>query len=77
MGDSDGPGTMATRTRCENTGEAAPQGPCSVQERHRGPGACPEKISEAGEESGAQVLRGAAEGTGIVQSAEEEAREVV
>ena len=51
---------------------------CSVlypaaQERHWSPGACSEKDSEAGERSGVQVLWGMTEGTGIVQSGEEEA----
>ena len=40
---------------------------------HRGPGMCPEKGNKAGEGSGAQALRGMAEGAGIVQSGEEEA----
>ena len=35
--------------------------------------ACPEKGNEAGEGSGAHVVRGAAEGTGVVQPGEEEA----
>jgi len=39
----------------------------------RGAGACPEKGHEAGEGSGEQVLRGAAEGTGAVYPGEEEA----
>ena len=52
---------------------------CSVlgpllQERHGGPGACPEKSNKSGEGSVAQVLGGAAEGAGIVQSGEEEAQ---
>ena len=34
----------------------------------------PEKGNEAGEGSGEQVLRGAAEGAGIVQPGEEEAQ---
>ena len=34
----------------------------------------PEKGNKDGEGSGAQLLRGAAEGTGIVQSGEEEAQ---
>jgi len=38
-----------------------------LEERHWGPGACPEKGNETGEESGAQILRGVAEGTGFVQ----------
>ena len=38
----------------------------SLQERHQGPGACPEKGNEAGEESRAQVSLGTAEGTGTV-----------
>ena len=33
----------------------------TLQERHDGPGACPEKGNEAGEESGVQALWGAAE----------------
>ena len=58
------------------TGEATPRALCSVvgpslQERHQGPGTCPEKGNETGEESGAQVLWGAAEGAG---SGEEELR---
>ena len=36
--------------------------------------ACPKKGNETGEESGAQVAWGAAEGTGMVQSGEEEAQ---
>jgi len=40
----------------------------SFQERHRGPEACPEKGSETGEGSGAQVSWGVAEVTGIVES---------
>jgi len=43
------------------------------QERHGVAGACPEKSNEAGEVSREQVLRGVAEGTGAVQSGEEEA----
>ena len=35
---------------------------------------CPEKGNETGEGSGAQILWGAAEGAGIVQSGEEEAQ---
>ena len=35
---------------------------------------CPEKGNKTGEGSGAQVLQGAAEGAGIVQSEEEEAQ---
>ena len=42
----------------------------SLQERHWGAG---EEGNEAGEGSGEQVLWGAAEGAGAVQSAEEEA----
>ena len=38
------------------------------------PFACPKNGSEAGEVPGAQVLWGAAEVTGIVQSGEEEAQ---
>jgi len=38
----------------------------SLQEGHRGAGACPETSKEAGEGSGAQVLRGAAGGAGAV-----------
>ncbi|SGA32338.1 Uncharacterised protein [Chlamydia abortus] len=37
-------------------------------------GACSEKGNKAGEGSGAQALRGAAEGAGIVQPGEEEAQ---
>jgi len=36
-----------------------------LQERHQGPAACPEKGNEAGEEAGAQVLRGAANPGGV------------
>ena len=44
-----------------STGEAAPRVLCpvlgpSLQERHRGPGACPEEGNKAGEGSGAQAL---------------------
>ena len=35
---------------------------------------CPEKGNKTGEGSGAQVLRGAAEGAGIIYSGEEEAQ---
>jgi len=35
---------------------------------------CPKKGFKAAEGSGAQVLKGAAEGTGVVQSGEEEAQ---
>jgi len=54
-----------------STGEAAPGVLCSVlgpslQEGHYVPGPCPEKGNEAGEGSREQVLRGAAEGTGVV-----------
>ena len=42
--------------------------------KDRGPGACPEEGNKAGEGSGTQALRGAAEGAGIVQSREEEAQ---
>ena len=54
-----------------SSGEAAPGVLCSVlgssrQERHGGPGACPEEGNEAGEGSGAQVLQEAAQGTEIV-----------
>jgi len=45
----------------------------SLQERHQGPEACPEKVNKAGKGSGAQVLWGATERTEIVQSAEENA----
>jgi len=44
----------------------------SIQERHWGPGMCPEKGNKTGEGSGAQALWGVAEGSGIVQSGEEE-----
>ena len=68
---------VASRTRGSDrppvlgTGEAAPRILCSVlgpslQEGHRGAGACPETGNGAGEGSGAQVLWGAAEGTGGV-----------
>ena len=58
---------------------AAPQVLCSVfglslQQRHWGSGVCPEKGSEAGEGSREQVLWVVAEGTGAVQSGEEEAK---
>ena len=46
----------------------------SLQEKYRNPGACPQKGNEVGEGSGAQVLQGVADGDGIVQSGEEEAR---
>jgi len=46
----------------------------SLEERHGGPGTCPEKGNKTGEGSGAQALRGAAEGAGIDQSREEEAQ---
>ena len=46
----------------------------SLQERHRGPGACSEKGNKAGEGSGAQILWGVAEGAGVVQSGEEKAQ---
>ena len=54
-----------------STGEAAPWVLCSVlgsslQEGHWGAGACPEKGNEAGEGSREQVLRGVAEGAGVV-----------
>jgi len=44
-----------------STGEATPRVLCpvlgpSLQERHRGPGACPEEGNKAGEGSGAQAL---------------------
>ena len=44
-----------------SAGEAASQVLCpvlgpSLQERHGGPGACPEKGNKAGEGSGAQIL---------------------
>jgi len=60
------------------SGEAAPQVLCSVlgpplQERHQGPGACPEKEMEL-REIWSIVLWGAAEGTGMVLSREEEAQ---
>ena len=45
----------------------------SLQEGHWGAGACPEKSKEADEGSGEQVLWGATEGAGAVQSAEKEA----
>lgn len=38
----------------------------TLQERHGGPGACPENGNEVGEEPGAQAVRRAAEGTGTV-----------
>jgi len=60
------------------TGETAPWILCSVlglslQEGHRGAGACPEEGKEAGEGSREQVLQGAAEGTGIAWCGEEKA----
>jgi len=53
------------------TCEAAPGILCSVlgpslQTGHGGAGACPEKSNKAGEGPREHVLRGAAEGTGIV-----------
>ena len=59
------------RAHVRGTGEAAPWVLCSVlgpslQEGHWHADACPEKGSEAGEGSGEQVLRGVAEGTGVV-----------
>lgn len=38
------------------------------------PGVCPGKVSETCEGSGAQILWGDTEGTGVVQSGEEEAQ---
>lgn len=46
----------------------------SLQGRHRGPGACSEKGTEAVKGSEAQVLWEAVEGAGIVHSVEEEAQ---
>ena len=46
----------------------------SLQERHQGPEARQEKDSQSMKRSGAQDLRAAAEGTGVVQSGEEEAQ---
>ena len=46
----------------------------SLQERHQGPVARPEKGNKDGEGSGAQVLWGAAEGAVIVYSGEEESQ---
>ena len=62
-----------------STGEVTPRVLCPVwgpllQEKHQGPGPCPEKGNKAGEGSGAQALGGMAEGAGIVQSGEEEAQ---
>ena len=64
-----------------STGEATPWVLClflgpSLQERHWIPGTCPVKGSKAGEGSGAQISRGAAERAGIVQSGKEETREI-
>ena len=44
----------------------------SLQERHWGCGTCPKKVNEAGEGSGTWVLWGAAEGTAIIESREED-----
>ena len=61
------------------SGGAAPRVLCSVlgpllQEGHGSARASPEKGNEASEGSGEQVLRGAAQGAGIVQPGEEEAQ---
>lgn len=40
--------------------------PAPANSTTKGPGACPEKDGEAGEESGAQGLWGLPDGTGIV-----------
>ena len=61
-----GTGKAAPRVLCSALGPSLPEG-------HGGAGACPEKGNEAGEGSGEQVRWGAAEGTGVVQSGEEEA----
>ena len=49
-------------------------GPLTTRKTSRLLGACPEKSNKDGEGSGAQVLCGAAEETGIVQFQEEEAQ---
>ena len=46
----------------------------SFTTRHRGARACSENGNKVGERSGAQVLWGAADGTGIVHSGEEKAQ---
>lgn len=61
------------------TGKATPQVPCLVlgpplQEGHWSSGMSPEKGCRAGEESGAQVLWAAAEGSGVVWPGEREAQ---
>lgn len=47
----------------------------SVQEAHGGAGACPEKGNKVGGRSGAEALRGAAEGAGVVYSGDKRAQE--